>query len=217
MRSAHLTQIEPVKIRGTLSWLPVRRTLGIRAFGINAYTANAGQEVIEAHNETGPGAGHHEEAYVVVAGRATFTVNGVEHDAPAGTILFLDDPTEDRGAVALEDGTTVLAIGGQTDAEFQPSPWEYVFSAIPAIEAGQWDEAKVQLLEGLEQHPGNASLLYDLACVEAQSGSRDDAMEHLAAAIEAWPKFRAHAARDQDFALLRNDARFADIVSDAEK
>jgi mannose-6-phosphate isomerase-like protein (cupin superfamily) len=92
MKSAHLTEIEPVKIRGKLSWHPIRRTLGIRAFGINAYTANTGQEVIEAHNETGPGAGHHEEAYVVVAGRATFTVNGAEHDAPAGTILFLDDP-----------------------------------------------------------------------------------------------------------------------------
>jgi hypothetical protein len=166
MRCAHLGEIEPIKIGGKLSWLPVRKTLGIRAFGINAYSADAAQEVVEAHDETGSGAGHHEEVYVVVSGRATFTVNGVDHDAPAGTILFLDDPTENRRAVALEDGTIVLAVGGQPGAAFQPSPWEYVFSAIPAIEAEQWGDAKAQMLEGLEQHPGNGSLLYDLACVE---------------------------------------------------
>jgi quercetin dioxygenase-like cupin family protein len=212
MKSAHLREIEPVRIQGKLLWHPVRKRLGISAFGINAYTADTGQEVIEAHNETGPGAGHHEEVYVVVAGRATFTVNGADHDAPAGAILFLDDPTEHRRAVALEDGTTVLAVGGPSDAAFQPSPWEYVFSAIPAIESEQWEEAKIRLLEGLQQYPGNASLLYDLACVEAQAGSRGDAIDHLAAAIEAWPKFRADAAKDQDFASLHNDARFAGIV-----
>jgi mannose-6-phosphate isomerase-like protein (cupin superfamily) len=216
VKRIHLTEIEPVKIRGNLSWHPVRKALGISAFGINAYTADAGQEVIEAHDETGPGAGHHEEVYVVLAGRATFTVNGADHDARAGTILFLDDPTEHRQAMALEDGTTVLAVGGQTNATFQPSPWEYVFLAIPAIEAKQWEEARARLLEGLKHYPGNGSLLYDLACVEAREGSRDEAMAHLAAAVEAWPKFRAHAARDQDFTSLHDDARFADFFGDAD-
>ena len=51
---------------------PIRRRLGVRAFGVNAYTAReAGDQLIESHDETGSGSGHHEELYVVVAGRAT--------------------------------------------------------------------------------------------------------------------------------------------------
>ncbi len=37
---------------GTLVWKPVRKTLGLTAFGINAYTAaSAGDEVVEDHDE----------------------------------------------------------------------------------------------------------------------------------------------------------------------
>ena len=53
-------------VNGTLQWRPLRRTLGVRAFGINAYTAaNAGDEVVEEHTETGLG---HEEIYLVLHG-----------------------------------------------------------------------------------------------------------------------------------------------------
>lgn len=38
-RVAHLDDIEAVPGPGTLTWRPVRASLGIRAFGTNAYTA----------------------------------------------------------------------------------------------------------------------------------------------------------------------------------
>jgi hypothetical protein len=39
-----------IPVFGTLVWKPVRKTLDITAFGINAYTAaNAGDEVVEEH------------------------------------------------------------------------------------------------------------------------------------------------------------------------
>src|SRR5207244_1801185 len=99
------SDIEPIPILdGGLEWRPIRRTLGIEAFGINAYTANAGELVVEEHDETGAGAGHHEELYVVVTGRATFTVDGKSFDAPVATLVFLDDPKERRAARAVEDG-----------------------------------------------------------------------------------------------------------------
>ena len=47
----------------------------------------------------------------MLAGRATFTVGGEHLDAPAGTLVFLPEPATRRGAVADEDGTTVLAVG----------------------------------------------------------------------------------------------------------
>ena len=90
----------------------VRRELGIRAFGANAFTADAGVQLIEDHDETGSGAGGHEELYVVIAGHARFTIDGAEHDAPAGTLVFIPDPTSRRTATALVDGTAALAVGG---------------------------------------------------------------------------------------------------------
>jgi tetratricopeptide (TPR) repeat protein len=191
-----------------LQWRPLRRALGIGAFGINAYTANAGELVVEEHDETGGGAGHHEELYVVVSGKASFTVGGETVEAAVGTCVFLPDPTERRGARALEDGTTVLAIGGERGRAFQVSPWEFAFAGVPAIEAGRFDEAKALLLEGLELHPGNTSLLYNLACVEALMGDRDAALEHLRPAL-ANPRLREYARDDTDFDSLRDDPRFS--------
>ena len=209
MRVARIQEIEPIPVvGGELQWRPVRRTLGIEAFGINAYTAGAGELVVEEHDETGAGAGHHEELYVVVTGHATFTVDGEEIDAPVGTCVFLDDPKERRGARAVEDGTTVLAIGGVRGEPFKVSPWEFAFAGVPAWEAKRYDEAKALLLEGLELHPGNASLLYNLACVEALSGEHDAALEHLAQAMTD-PRVRKWAETDSDLDSIRDDPRFS--------
>lgn len=209
MKVVRIQEIEPIPVvGGELQWRPLRRTLGIEAFGINAYTANAGELVVEEHDETGAGAGHHEELYVVVTGHATFTVDGDEVDAPVGTCVFLDDPKERRGARAVEDGTTVLAVGGTRGKPFQISPWEYAFAGVPAQNAKRYDEAKALLLEGLELHPGNLSLVYDLACVEALMGDRDAALKHLQQAF-ANPRLRDWARKDADLDSLRDDPRFS--------
>src|SRR4029450_2032970 len=100
-----LDEVEPIAVAG-VNWKPVRRTLGIDAFGINAYTAGAGEHVVEEHTEETLG---HQEASIVIAGRATFTLDADELDAPQGTIVFIRDPSVRRHAVAAEAGTTVLA------------------------------------------------------------------------------------------------------------
>jgi tetratricopeptide (TPR) repeat protein len=209
VKVVRIQEIEPIPVvGGELQWRPLRRTLGIEAFGINAYTANAGELVVEEHDETGAGAGHHEELYVVVTGRATFTVDGEEVDAPVGTCLFLDDPKECRGARAVEDGTTVLAIGGVRGEPFKVSPWEFAFAGSPAYDVKRYEEAKALLVEGLEVHPGNTSLLYNLACMEALLGERDAALEHLSQA-KSNPRVREWAATDSDLDSLRDDPRFS--------
>ncbi len=113
MRSAHVSDIGPLRLRPFhFLWRPVRHTLGVEAFGVNAYTQpEAGGELIEEHDETGGGAGKHQELYVVLSGRATFRAGDRELDAPAGTLVFFDDPAERRSAVAAEENTTVLAVG----------------------------------------------------------------------------------------------------------
>lgn len=209
MRTTRLQEIDPILVvGGSLQWRPVRHTLRIEAFGINAYTADAGGLVVEEHDETGSGAGHHEELYVVVTGRATFTVDGETFDAPTGTLVFLDDPKERRGGVAVEDGTTVLAIGGVRGQAFRVSPWEFSFRTVPLFAAKRYDEAKALLLEGLALHPDNPNLLYDLACVQALNGEREEALEHLRTAVGKNPKFAEYAQTDGDLDSIRDDPEF---------
>ena len=58
-----LDDIEAIPGPGTLTWRPVRATLGLRAFGTNAYTAaEAGEDVVEPHTEESAG---HQELYLV--------------------------------------------------------------------------------------------------------------------------------------------------------
>ena len=42
-QSVRLDEIEPISVAGGLLWRPLRRTLGVEAFGINAYEALAGR------------------------------------------------------------------------------------------------------------------------------------------------------------------------------
>ena len=176
MKTLQLDAVDGIPVFGTLVWKPVRKTLGVTAFGINAYAAtDAGDEVVEEHDETALG---HEEIYVVVRGHATFTVDGEEVDAPAGTLVYLDDPAQKRHAVAREPGTMVLAIGG-VPGRHEISPWEYFFPALPAIDAGDYDTAR-RILEEALAHVDHSALHYHLARVEAMAGNEDRAREELA-------------------------------------
>jgi tetratricopeptide (TPR) repeat protein len=201
--TAHLDQLD--RFAGEFDTIPIRIPFGISAFGVNAYgSREAGGHVIEEHDELGSGAGRHEELYVVLRGRATFTVAGEELDAPAGTLVFVRDPATRRGAVAAEADTTVLVVGGTVGKPFAPSPWEFWLEARPAYDAGRFDEAAAVLERGLAAHPRNAHVLYNLACCEALAGRREDARAHLAEAVEADARMRDWAADDADLESVRD-------------
>ena len=87
--------------------------LGFRPAGVTAWHADAGGELIPPHTED---AGV-EKLYVVVRGRATFTVGDDEADAPAGTLVFAPGEAF-RTAVAAEDGTIVFAVDGKVGEAF---------------------------------------------------------------------------------------------------
>ena len=173
--------------RGRLSWLPVRRTLGVEAFGINAYVAaETGEPVVEEHTEQNLG---HEEVYVVLTGRATFTLDGETLDAPAGTAVFVREPAVHRGTVAAEPATSVLAIGGEAREPYSPSAWEWYFAAERYRPDADYDGALKLLAEGLERFPDNAGMLYSVACWESLAGRTDEALGHLRRALELDPGF----------------------------
>ena len=121
-RVARVEQIPPLAsdlVEG--EWRPVRYHFGITAFGCNAYVArDAGELIVEEHAEGDEG---HEELYVVLTGAARFALDGEEQDAGAGTLVYCERPVV-RKAIAVEPGTTVLAIGGFPGRAFEVSRWE---------------------------------------------------------------------------------------------
>jgi len=186
-------------------WSPIRRELDVQAFGINAWTAAAGERVIPGHDEVPSG---HEELYLVTAGRATFTVGGEEIDAPAGTIVLVRDPAAQREASAAEDGTTVVAVGGKPGEAYRPRSWETNAEVLPLFEQGKFEELKAVLLDALDRYEDRGTILYNLACAEAQLGEADAALEHLAAAIAERPDLAENAKGDTDLDPIRDDPRF---------
>jgi len=203
--TAHLSELDAIPVSGTLVWRPIRRRFDIGAFGVNAYTAeNAGDELVEDHDELGGGGGEHEELYYVASGHATFSVGGKEVDAPEGTLIFIRDAALERHAVAKEPKSTVLAVGGPRGEAFHPSAWELWFAARPHAEAGEYDKAAEMVATGLHDHPDNPGLLYNLGCFEALAGDYDKATAHVQRALELDPELREHAARDPDLDSIRD-------------
>ena len=208
---AHIDELEalPVDDEG-LTWRPIRRRFGITAFGTNAYTAErAGQRVVEEHAE----ADNHQEMYVVLRGRATFTLDDDEVDAPAGTIVFVR-PNTRRGAIAAEDDTAVLAVGAKPGVVFEPSLWEDVFAANAYADKGELDKARGLFTTLLEQHPDAWQGHFNAACLEARVGDKERALEHFERAVELEPeKAREFAKTDSDFDSIRDDPRFVSAVA----
>jgi len=202
-QSLRLDDIEPISIvGGTLLWRPVRRTLDVGAFGINAYTApNAGDDVVEEHTEKTL---QHEEIYLVLSGRATFTLDEETLDAPVGTVVFIRDPDVKRHARAEEPGTAVLAIGGPRGSAYEPSAWEDRFAAEVHRASGDYEAMVNEITAGLERHTDDPGTLYDLACAEALAGRPDDALEHLRRALELRPEWTDHAREDADLTSLHD-------------
>jgi mannose-6-phosphate isomerase-like protein (cupin superfamily) len=189
VKRVHLDEIESLPaLGGELQWKPVRHTLGVDAFGINAYRADQpGDLVVEDHEDP------HQELYAVVSGCARFRVEGEELDAPAGTLLLLE-PGEHRVAHALEPGTTVLAIGAEA-MRFEPSAWEYGFRAAGLIDLGRLDEARRALAAGMERYP-QIPFHFQSARLAAAEGDEDGAREHLRRAKEADPSAVERARMD---------------------
>ena len=189
---------------------PVRHHLGITSFGANTWTGRkAGDRIINEHDEDEPGG--HEELYVVVSGRARFELDGESVDAPAGTLVYAK-PGVKRTAYAEEPGTTLFAVGGAPGEAYEAGGWELWAPLNPAFQAGNYDEAADRGRELVEANPQYPGLLYNVACAESLAGRKDDAIEHLRRSLELSPRFREMAKADDDFATLRDEPGFKELV-----
>lgn len=190
-------------------WAPIRAHLGARAFGINAFTKNTGDDVINEHAEAASG---HEELYIVLAGRAKFTVDGEERDAPIGTVVLVPSGTT-RRADALEDGTTIVVVGGRPGGAYRPRSFETNLIVFPLFGEGKIEEARDILRGVTDEYEDGESIVYNLACCDARLGDIDQAFAHLAESLEGRPDLVELARGDDDLAALRGDPRFDELVA----
>ena len=103
-------------------WIPVRHHFGIETFGINLWRGQDDGTVIPEHDESATGA---PELYYVVEGQATFTVGGDDVDAPAGTCVWVTDPSAKRAGRANGPGTLVLSVGAAAPGQaYAPAGWD---------------------------------------------------------------------------------------------
>lgn len=199
---------------GRRGGIALRRELGINSFGVNAfYQAQKGETIIGEHDELGPGANRHEELYIVVSGSCTFTVDGETVDAPHGSSLFVADPTSKRGAVANEDATIVVVVGGRPGEAFEISAGDALSEFFDLYREKDYEGALAACLAVIETHPGNPLVLYNIACIESLLGNQEEALDALSDSLPAWPRFKELAKEDDDLKALRDDPRFQKLVA----
>jgi hypothetical protein len=188
---------------------PVRVHFGITSFGVTTWTARAaGDRIINEHDEADVG---DEELFLVLRGRAAFELDGDRVDAPAGTLVFSPSGVR-RTAFAEEAGTTILALDGTPGKPYEPRGWELWTPLAPLYNAGKCAEVAERLRVVVEEHPQYALLFYNLACCESRTGRTADALDHLRQAIALSDEFRGFAKDDPDFAPIRDDPGFKELV-----
>ena len=208
---ARIDEIDEIS-DGRCPWRPVRFHFGIMSFGVNAFTGHAvGDRLINEHDESQEN-DLQEELYLVQRGHATFELDGVRVDAPAGTLVFAR-PSVKRTAFAEEPGTTLVALGGVPGKAFEAHGGELWMPLHHLYESGRYAEAADRGRELIEAHPEYAWPLYNLACCESLAGRPDDAIKHLRLAIDGAEQFRAMAAEDSDFDPIRDEAAFNELVT----
>jgi tetratricopeptide (TPR) repeat protein len=195
------------------TYVQLRRELDIGSFSIFAVEAEAGKDLVSERTTTGYGADRHEELFVIVRGAAKFAVDGEQVEAPQGTAIFVRDPEAKRKAKATEDGTTLLVIGGRRGEAWRPTPGEAMREFFPLYEAKDYEGALRVAEQVLDEYPGNGLAHYNIACAQSLLGRTEEAFEHLGAALGASPELLDNARKDEDFAAVRDDPRFDELVS----
>jgi uncharacterized cupin superfamily protein len=121
MSSYKTANLEEIAAKKWPHWIPVRHYFGIDAFGVNAYRAKSGATAVPEHTESDSG---HVELFYVASGGATFTVDGEEIAAPAGTFVYIENADAKRAATATEDDTVVVAMGSLRGKPYEVLGWD---------------------------------------------------------------------------------------------
>jgi uncharacterized cupin superfamily protein len=97
----------------------VRRTLDVRAFGLNVVEIAPGEQIPE-HDETER---DQEEVLLILSGSPTLVIDGEDHPARAGTFARLDP---EHARTVRNDGdaaASVLIVSAPRSSGYVPMSW----------------------------------------------------------------------------------------------
>jgi quercetin dioxygenase-like cupin family protein len=103
----------------TGNWSLVRRSLGLRAFGMNLVEIAPGDQIPE-HTEIER---DQEEVFVVLSGAPTLVIDGERHPAPAGTFARVDPQRRRTVANDGDEPATVLIASAPRVSGYEPMDW----------------------------------------------------------------------------------------------
>ncbi len=103
----------------TGNWVLARRSLGIRAFGMNIVDIPPGGD-IPAHDET---ARDQEEVFAVLAGAPTIVIDGRDHALHVGSFARLDPDCHRTVRNDGDETASVLIVSAPRSSGFEPMDW----------------------------------------------------------------------------------------------
>jgi hypothetical protein len=200
----HVAHFDDIERRGRD--IPVRESLGIHAFGINAFTPAEDGTLVSDHDEAGSG---QEELYIVLDGKVAFEIDGEAVDAQPGTLVYVGPEARRK---ATGDGT-VIVVGATPGQVYEGIDWGEAWplhhESMTAYGEKRYADALEAVRGALGHMPDHAGLNYNYACFATLAGdTSDDTFAHLRRSVELRPQFREDARRDDDFAAVRDDPRF---------
>lgn len=96
---------------------PVRRALGVTAWGMNVIELDPGNEAYPLHDHLADG---QEEVYVVLSGAAVLRTGETERLVRAGEAVRVP-PEVPRKWITREEGVRLLALGATPGRAFEPT------------------------------------------------------------------------------------------------
>jgi uncharacterized cupin superfamily protein len=100
-------------------WQLVRRTLELRAFGINVVEIPPGGQIPE-HDEVDR---DQEEVFYIMTGSPTLLIDGERHPVHAGTFARLDPVHSRTVRNDGDDPASVLIISAPRSSGYEPMSW----------------------------------------------------------------------------------------------
>ncbi len=114
-----LTICGPSEAERAGAWLLLRRSLGLRSFGLNAVEIAPGDSIPE-HDETGR---DQEEVFLAMSGDVVLVVDGDEHRLEQGAFARLDPQLRRTVRNEGPKAATVLIASAPRTSGYEPMEW----------------------------------------------------------------------------------------------
>jgi quercetin dioxygenase-like cupin family protein len=101
------------------NWELVRRTLDLRAFGLNVVEIAPGEQIPE-HDEAGR---DQEEVFLILSGSPTLVIDGEDHATRTGMFARLDPQHRRTVRNDGDDAASVLIASAPQTSGYEPMSW----------------------------------------------------------------------------------------------